>query len=256
MMIEQTQLDLHSVKFTQNGITIQIWPEFALDSDVDKDFNTHSLSELIDESEKNPDQLYIPGTFTEQINGYLHNTLPVISNGEFILKRNKIKSSYRVIDWVEAANTLGLEDEKQTIEKAIKTRKDPTLTEMDLNEASEILDILYKGPKRRIQNQARDTAKVEAVESVSLVQINELNILPVICNELQQIESCVGKKPDIIAESSFYFDNWRSRYSKLIEDGFLSPGTHIIRADGGNPDQSGIYKVQQEALERVQANTG
>lgn len=250
-MISTPEYELFSVLFDHPEVTVRVWPEFALDPSVQDPIVDHSVELIKNKSKLSPKTIYFPGTLTEPSNGFYHNNLPIVSDGEIRLERLKIQLNYEIHDWAEAAQALNLNSEYSIIKKASETLEDPSSTDMSRSDATEIRDILYKGPKSRVKEEVRDFAKSEAIDSVDIIQVHGVTILPVICNELRYVSQFTNVQPDIIVEVAYGFDSWRERYQSLLEENLVTQDAYIVRADGAYPSESGVYTVENGNLVKM-----
>lgn len=250
-MISTSEYELFSVLFDHPEVTVRVWPEFALDPSIQNPIVDHSVKLIKNRSKDSPKTIYFPGTLIESSDGFYHNKLPIILDGEIRLERLKIKLNYEIYDWAEAAQALDLNSEYSLIKKASETLENPSSTDMSRSDATEIRDILYKGPKGRVQEMVRDFAKSEAIDSVDIIQVYGVTILPVICNELCYLPQFTDVQPDIIVEVAYGFDSWRERYQSLLEENLVTQDAYIVRADGAYPSESGVYTAENGNLVKM-----
>jgi hypothetical protein len=253
-MISTADYEFFSVLFDHPEVSVRVWPEFALDSGIQKPPIDHSINSIINRSVESPNTIYFPGTSVESSDGFYYNMLPVIMNGEIVLKRVKIQLNYEIYDWESAAQALGLDSEYSLIKEASETLENPSSTEMSRSQAVEIEQILYKGPKGRVQEVVRDQAKSEAIDSVDTMQVGGVTILPVICNELRYLPPFTDVQPDVIAEVAYGFDSWRERYQSLLDEKLVVQDAYIVRTDGAYPSESGVYMLENGNLIKMAAD--
>lgn len=239
----------------ENGKII-VRPEFSIShkTEIKEAWIESKIEDWLGISNSNPEVLYMPGTFNEEFGGYFHTTMPVIFNGEILKKRRKIKSHYEVNDWFEVARKLEMKDESCLISEAERTLRSPSESYMTSYNASEIDSVLYKDPKNAVLNKLQEVATEEALNTVDTIDFNGYEILPIICNEISQIELDEAIEPDIIVEASYDLPNWEEDYLELSDRNNIN-STYILRADGAHPVESGTYRLQSGYISDTDLST-
>lgn len=206
---------------------------------LDKMSGNKNVLDLIELMKSKKDCVFFPGTLLRNFGEYFLPTMPIIKNGEIIQERVKQTGIAYVDDYTLLAENLFGKDYAKKIEN--------------------FKGIFLDEPMKSLQDKLEDELILKREGLSKTVEINGLNVFPLICNEISFVPSIYdGKLIDVVMHSSSSLNKSNEerilgyeKFSKEMQGRINLP--LIIASSEGNSDVSStvIFAYDGDKIQKL-----